>query len=62
MLRVAMPGWSFPLCRASSGVLLFQEGFQPLLSQTQSGLPHHEVAGSKVLYTMKYLQEAGFIF
>ena len=34
---------------------------QPLLSQTQSVLPHRGVAGSKVLYTMKYLQEAGFI-
>lgn len=68
-----VPGWLFPLCRqrcpagASSGVLLFQEGFlkchlQPLRSPTQSGLPHREVAGSKVLYTMKYLQGAGFIF
>lgn len=35
---------------------------QPLLSQTQSGLLHREVAGSKVLYTIKYLQEAGFVF
>lgn len=44
----------------SSGVLLFQGVFftchlQPLLSPTQLDFPHREVAGSKVLYTTKYL-------
>lgn len=62
-----VPGWPFPLyccrCPAAGGLqecFCFREFFftchlQILLSPTQSDFPHREVAGSKVLYTMKYL-------